>query len=99
LNVLMVVVGLIGGYLTIRYVRFPFVLLSLLLLSVAFRLGGLGASLMSLCVGLMITSLWILGIRPIGLVPTPSTSGTLIGFPVMALPATLLPYSASLPRA
>ena len=36
-------------------------------MSAAFRLGGLGASLMSLCAGLIITNLWILGIRPIGI--------------------------------
>jgi hypothetical protein len=39
---------LVGCYLTIRYVRFPFVSMGLLLLIAAFRMGGLGASLMSL---------------------------------------------------
>ena len=54
----------------------PFVSLGLLLLIAAFRMGGLGASLMSLCFGLMITNLWTLGIRPIGLDPTASTGGS-----------------------
>jgi diguanylate cyclase (GGDEF)-like protein/PAS domain S-box-containing protein len=89
-NALMLLVCLVGCYLTIRYVRFPFVSLALLLLVPAFRMGGLGASLMSLCFGFMITSLWILGIRPIGLDPAASTSGSLLGLPVIALLATVL---------
>jgi diguanylate cyclase (GGDEF)-like protein/PAS domain S-box-containing protein len=72
-------------------VRFPFVSLGLLLLIAAFRMGGLGASLMSVCFGLTVTSLWILGIRPIGLDPTASTSGSLLGLPVIAFLATVMP--------
>jgi diguanylate cyclase (GGDEF)-like protein/PAS domain S-box-containing protein len=90
-NALTLLVCLVGCYLTIRYVRFPFVSLGLLLLIAAFRMGGLGASLMSVCFGLMITSLWIHGIRPIGLDPTASTSGSLLGLPVIALLATVMP--------
>ncbi len=90
-NALTLLACLAGCYLTIRYVRFPFVSLGLLLLIAAFRMGGLGASLMSLCFGLMITNLWILGIRPIGLDPTASTSGSLLGLPVIALLATVMP--------
>jgi PAS domain S-box-containing protein len=90
-NALTLLVCLIGCYLTIRYVRFPFVSLGLLLLIAAFRMGGLGASLMGACFGLMITGLWILGIRPIGLDPTASTSGSLLGLPVIALLATVMP--------
>jgi diguanylate cyclase (GGDEF)-like protein/PAS domain S-box-containing protein len=90
-NALTLLVCVAGCYLMIRYVRFPFVSLGLLLLIAAFRMGGLGASLMSLCFGLVITNLWILGIRPIGLDPTASTSGTLLGLPVIALLATVIP--------
>jgi diguanylate cyclase (GGDEF)-like protein/PAS domain S-box-containing protein len=90
-NALTLLVCLVGCYLTIRYVRFPFVSLGLLLLIAAFRMGGLGASLMSVCFGLMITSLWILGIRPIGLDPTASASGSLLGLPVIAFLATVMP--------
>ena len=90
-NALTLLVCLVGCYLTIRYVRFPFVSLALLLLIAAFRMGGLGASLMSVCLGLMITGLWILGIRPIGLDPTASTSGSLLGLPVIAFLATVMP--------
>lgn len=89
-NALMLLVCLVGCYLTIRYVRFPFVSLGVLLLLAAFRMGGLGASLMSLCLALMITNLWILGIRPIGLDPTASTSSSLLGLPVIALLATVM---------
>jgi diguanylate cyclase (GGDEF)-like protein/PAS domain S-box-containing protein len=90
-NALTLLVCLVGCYLTIRYVRFPFVFMGLLLLAVAFRMGGLGASLMSLCFGLMITILWIFGIRPLGLDPTALTSTSLLGLPVIALLATVLP--------
>jgi diguanylate cyclase (GGDEF)-like protein/PAS domain S-box-containing protein len=90
-NGMILLVCLVGCYLAIRYVRFPFASISLLLLVVAFRMGGLGTSLMSLCLGLMITNLWLLGIRPIGLDPAASTSGTLLGLPVIALLATLMP--------
>ena len=82
---------LAGTYLAIRYVRFPFVSIGLILLIAAFRIGGFGASLLSLCCGLMIASLWILGIRPIGLDPLAPTSGTLLDLPVIALIATVIP--------
>ena len=91
INGLTLLACLAGCYLTIRYVRFPFVSLGLLLLIAAFRMGGLGASMMSLSFGLMITNLWVLGIRPIGLDPSASTSGSLIGLPVIALLATVMP--------
>jgi diguanylate cyclase (GGDEF)-like protein/PAS domain S-box-containing protein len=90
-NALILLVCLIGCYLTIRYLRFPFVSMGLLLLIAAFRMGGLGSSLMSLCFGLMITTLWVLGIRPLGLDPTAATSGSLLGLPVIALLACVMP--------
>ena len=93
-NALTVLLCMVGCYLTIRYVRFPFVSIGLLLLIAAFRMGGFGTSLMSLCVGLMITNLWILGIRPIGLDPAASSSGSMLGLPVIALLATVMPAIA-----
>jgi diguanylate cyclase (GGDEF)-like protein/PAS domain S-box-containing protein len=93
-NILILVASLFACYLTIRYVRFPFVSMGLLLLLAAFRLGGLGASLLSLCFGLLITNLWLLGIRPIGLDPAASLSSTLLGLPVIALLATVMPAIA-----
>jgi diguanylate cyclase (GGDEF)-like protein/PAS domain S-box-containing protein len=91
INTLTLVGCLVGGYLAIRFVRFPFVSLGLLLLFAAFRMGGLGASLASLCFGLMITTLWTLGIRPLGLDAIASASTSLLGLPVIALLATVMP--------
>ena len=82
---------LIGSYLAIRYVRFPFVSMGMLLLVAAFQLGGLGASLMSLSVGLLITNLWIIGVRPLGLDPGLPSHGSLLGLPVIAFLATVIP--------
>jgi diguanylate cyclase (GGDEF)-like protein/PAS domain S-box-containing protein len=90
-NLLVLLGCLAAAFFAIRYVRFPFVLMGLLLFIAAFRLGGFGASLMSLAFGLVITNLWILGIRPLGLDPTASMSGSLIGLPVVALLATVMP--------
>jgi diguanylate cyclase (GGDEF)-like protein/PAS domain S-box-containing protein len=90
-NVFTLILCLAGTYLAIRFVRFPFVSIALLLLIAAFRIGGFGASLISLCCGLTITNLWILGIRPMGLDPALPGSGSLIGLPVIALIATIIP--------
>ncbi len=90
-NIFTLIACLAGTYLTIRYVRFPFVSIALLLLVAAFRVGGFGASLMSLCCGLMITNLWILGVRPIGLDPTAPIAANLLDLPVIALLATVIP--------
>ncbi len=90
-NALTFIVGLAGCYLAIRYVRFPFVSIGLLLLVAAFRLGGFGTSVMSLAFGLLITNLWLIGIRPLGLDPVASLSASLIGLPVIALLATVMP--------
>jgi len=90
-NALTFVLGLAGCYLAIRYVRFPFVSIGLLLLVAAFRLGGFGTSVMSLAFGLLITNLWLIGIRPLGLDPVTSMSVSLIGLPVIALLATVMP--------
>jgi diguanylate cyclase len=89
-NLLALVLCLTGAYLSIRYVRFPFVTISLFLLMVSFRLGGFGTSLLSLAVGLLVGDLWVLGIRPLGLEHVPVT-GTLVGLPVLAFLNTLMP--------
>ena len=90
-NAMVALVSLVACYLTIRYVRFPFVTLGLLLLVTAFQMGGFGASIMSAAFGLVITNLWILGVRPLGLDPRAATSASLIGLPVVALLATVMP--------
>ncbi len=93
-NIITLVAGLVGCYLAIRYIRFPFVLMGLLLLIASFRLGGFGASVMSLAFGVLITNLWLVGIRPLGLDPVTSMSASLIGLPVLALLATVMPSIA-----
>lgn len=82
---------LAGTYLAIRYVRFPFVSVGLILLIAAFRIGGFGASLLSLCCGMMIATLWIVGIRPVGLDPLAPINGNLLDLPVIAFIATVIP--------
>jgi diguanylate cyclase (GGDEF)-like protein/PAS domain S-box-containing protein len=56
-NVLIVIASVAGCYLAIRYARFPFVAMGLMLLLASFRLGGFGASLLSLVVGLLVIGL------------------------------------------
>ena len=90
-NIITLLVGLISCYLAIRLLRFPFVSIGLLLLIASFRLGGFGTSLLSLCFGLLITNLWLLGIRPLGLDAAASADPSLEGLPVIALLASLMP--------
>ncbi len=66
-NILILLGCVVGSYLLLRHVRFPFVTISLLLLVAAFRLGGFGTALLSLAIGLVITNLWLLDVRTIGL--------------------------------
>ncbi len=87
------VLCLLGTYGLIRYVHFPFVSIALLLLISSFRLGGFGTSVLALIVGLEICNLWIVGVRPVGLEHVPDT-GTLVGLPIVALLATLMPAVA-----
>jgi diguanylate cyclase (GGDEF)-like protein/PAS domain S-box-containing protein len=89
-NALTLFLILLGGYLFIRYVHFPFVGIGALLLIGAFRFEGLGASVAGLATGLLIMALWVLGIRPVGLENTPAT-GTLLDLPVIALLAAVMP--------
>jgi diguanylate cyclase len=82
-----------GTWLLIRYVRFPFVGIGCLLLIGAFRFEGFGAALAGLVTSLLIMTLWVLGIRPIGLESAPVT-GTLSDLPVIALLAAVMPPTA-----
>ncbi|HXY97283.1 MAG TPA: diguanylate cyclase [Steroidobacteraceae bacterium] len=81
---------LVGTCLLIRYVRFPFVGIGCLLLIGAFRLEGFGASVAGLLVGLLIMSLWLMGIRPVGLEAAPA-AGTLMDLPALAFLAAVMP--------
>ena len=89
-NVLNASLCLCITWLLLVYVRFPFVSIGLLLMMSAFRMGGFGASLLSLAVGLLLTNLWAFGLRPLGL-DQQSQIGTLAGLPVIALLATVMP--------
>jgi diguanylate cyclase (GGDEF)-like protein/PAS domain S-box-containing protein len=90
-NIITLIVGLLSCYLAIRFLRFPFVSIGLLLLIASFRLGGFGTSLLSLSFGLLIANLWLLGIRPLGLDATASADPSLEGLPVIAFLACLMP--------
>jgi diguanylate cyclase (GGDEF)-like protein/PAS domain S-box-containing protein len=90
-NAAIFLAGCAACYLAIRYVRFPFVVIGLLLMVASFRLGAFGTSLLSLAYGLLITNLWLIGIRPLGLDPGATMSASLIGLPVIALLATVMP--------
>ena len=89
-NIITFVAGLAACYVAIRYLRFPFVSVGLILLVASFRLGGFATSLMSLSFGLLITNLWVWGIRPLGL-DSGAMAGALTGLPVIALLASLMP--------
>ena len=84
---------LVGDYVLIRYVRFPFAAMSLLLLISAFRTGGFGSALFSLASGLLVIGLWALGIRPLGL-ESAVPLNPLLDLPVIALLATVMPPMA-----
>lgn len=92
-NALTLFLILLGSYLFIRYVRFPFVGIGALLLVGAFRFEGLGAAVAGLATGLLLMVLWVLGIRPVGLESVPVT-GSLIDLPAIALLAAVMPATA-----
>jgi len=89
-NAAMLIGTLVGSWISIRYIRFPFVVISVLLLTSAFRVGGFGASLLSLSTSLTIAALWAIGVRPVGLERLP-VNFSLAGLPVIALLATTMP--------
>ena len=92
-NALTLLLILAGSYLLVHYVRFPFVGIGALLLTGAFRLEGFGASVAGLAAGILLMTLWVLGIRPVGLENAPA-SGTLIDLPVVAFLAAVMPAVA-----
>jgi diguanylate cyclase len=92
-NVVVLAACLVGTYLLVRYVRFPFIGIGVMLMIAAFRVGGFGAALWSLLCGLEVTGLWGFGLRPLGVDTTIATT-SLEGLPVVALLATVLPPTA-----
>lgn len=89
-NTALLVMCVVGDCIAIRYVRFPFAAMSLLLLASAFRVGGLGSALLSLASGLVVIGLWAFGVRPHGL-ESSGQAGSLVDLPAIALLAALLP--------
>ena len=89
-NGLTLLLALLGSYLLIRYLRFPFVGISVVLFIAAFRFEALGAGIASMASGFLIMALWLLGIRPVGLESTPVT-GTLADLPTLAFLAAVMP--------
>ena len=76
---------IVATYLAIRYLRFPFVVMSVPLTVLAFRAGSFGAAVLSGVCGSIVIALWSFGIRPVIL------DGVSSGLPFLALVATLLP--------
>ncbi len=88
-NLILALICLVSCYVAIRYVSFPFIIMSVPLMIAAFRLGGLGTAILSLLCGLLILALWLAGILPHGLSPNTQTS-TLALLPIWALISTLM---------
>jgi diguanylate cyclase (GGDEF)-like protein/PAS domain S-box-containing protein len=92
-TVLTALLCICATYLAVRNVQFPFVLIELPLLIAAFRFGGFGASLFSLCTALTMIALWGNGVRPFGL-DRADPLDSLAGLPVIAILLTVMPSVA-----
>lgn len=92
-NLLLLLICLAFCVIAIRYIRFPFVVMSLPLLTAAFSIGGFGTAVLSLSCGVAIVVLWAHGIRPSGLDPFTHASA-LSELPMWALISTLMPAVA-----
>jgi diguanylate cyclase len=89
-NLATLLLVILGCYLAIHYVRFPFIAIGVLLMIAAFRVGGFGASILSVLSGCTIAAMWSFGVRPEGLENLP-LSASLASLPVLALLATTMP--------
>jgi diguanylate cyclase (GGDEF)-like protein/PAS domain S-box-containing protein len=93
LNLVTLLTCVVGTYLAIRHVRFPFVVVSLLPMMAAFQVGGMGASILGLCCGMTVVVLWLVGIYPSGLTPG-VIDPSLIGMPLVAMIVAVMPPMA-----
>lgn len=90
MNVVVVLGCIVATWFAVRYVSFPFVVMALMPMVAAFRVGGFGTSVLSLCVAVTLAVLWITDIRPQGLEPAAATA-VLAGLPFIALLAAAMP--------
>lgn len=74
----------------IRFVPYPFVLVSLAPMMAAFQIGGFGTSLLCAVNSMAVVLLWMFGIRPTG-VDLAAMDAALDGLPFVALIATTMP--------
>jgi diguanylate cyclase (GGDEF)-like protein/PAS domain S-box-containing protein len=81
---------LISTYLAIRFVRFPFVVMSVPLMVAAFRAGSFGAALLCGLCGILVLGLWSVGIHPAAL-DFDFNGAAVKGLPFVALVAAILP--------
>jgi len=84
-NLTLSVFCIVSTYLSIRYLRFPFVVMSVPLTVSAFRAGSFGAAVLSGICGSIVIGLWSFSGRPLAL------DGISYALPFLALVATLLP--------
>jgi diguanylate cyclase len=89
-NIADILICLIVCYCSVRFVRFPFVVMAMPLIIAAFRMGGFGVSVASSLCGLMVIGLWVLDVRPLGLEEYRHSSA-MVELPLLALAATVLP--------
>ena len=87
-NVLLFALALIVTYLSIRYVRFPFVTIGSFLIVASFTLGGFGTACLTTAAGMLVIGMWITGIQPHGL--GAHVAQSLSSLPFVALVATMV---------
>ncbi len=89
-NALMVPLCMLATWLAIRFVHFPFVVIALVPMVAAYQVGAFGTSILGACNVIMVITLWMLDIKPMGLdEAAPGTS--LTSLPFVALIVTLMP--------
>ena len=76
---------IVSTYLSIRYLRYPFIVMAVPLTVAAFRAGSFGAAVLAGICGSVMIALWSFGIRPEAL------DGPGLALPFLALAATVLP--------
>ncbi len=89
-NLLSIPICVVITYLSIRYLRYPFVVIALAPMLAAFRLGAFGTSILGALNCMIVILLWMFGTRPLG-IEQDVGAGVLDGLPYVALIATIMP--------